>query len=77
MGSLTVYLFLILINPLCFLYTIVRLIQYQLEIRTVEDNNQALPLIRQRRKFVIAFFISATILCFSIVLIVRISNIQW
>jgi uncharacterized membrane protein len=76
MGSLTVYVFLILINPLWFLYNAVRLIQYQLELKTIHEKNDALTLTRQRKKFLIAFVVSAVILCFSVVLIVRIVNIQ-
>jgi hypothetical protein len=76
MGSLTVYVFLLLINPLWFLYNLVRLIQYQLELKTIQEKSEAITLTRHRKRSLIAFLISAVILCFSIVLIVRISTIQ-
>jgi hypothetical protein len=76
MGSLTVYVFLILINPLWFLYNLVRLIQYQLELKAIHEENEAITLTRQRKRILIAFLISAAILCFSVVLVVRIANLQ-
>lgn len=76
MGSLTVYVFLLLINPLWFLYNAVRLIQYQLELKTIQEKNDAITLTKHRKIFLITFLISAIILFFSIVLMVRIANIQ-
>jgi hypothetical protein len=76
MGSLTVYVFLLLINPLWFLYNLIRLIQYQLELKTIQEKSDAPTLARHRKKILIAFLISAAILGFSIFVFVRIASIQ-
>jgi hypothetical protein len=77
MASLTLYVFLLLLNPLWFLYNLVRLIQFKLELKTITEKEDEKILVRHRKFYLVTFFLSAAILCYTVFVVFRILAIEY